>query len=381
MPRLPPSLLIRASREDFLLPLLLKECRTLDSARNELRWLRERALHDSQSPSRLTGWRTRLKSMCRQRSRGVPLQYILGDQPFGDLEILCRRGVLIPRSVFAGFNREHRRLTRSSRPETESYTYQAAKLALQEASKHETESKAVQKTKSLRVLDLCTGTGCIALLLHALLAPHFDQLHVLGVDISPDAMSLARQNLDHNLQRRLLARRASTEISFHRADVLGQGGDLVPSVEEILPQYFPGLISPEKGTVDSGCDVLVSNPPYISASDFRNGTTARSVRLFEPRLALVPDSSLDLGGERGRTEDVFYCHILSLSRRVRAKITVLECGDIKQARRVVDMHNNMSPDGSAVEIWPSTESDLAFYGFHPHDGSRCVIIRKHSNPT
>jgi len=36
--------------------------------------------------------------MCLWRSRGFPLQYILGDQPFGDLEILCRRGVLIPRS-------------------------------------------------------------------------------------------------------------------------------------------------------------------------------------------------------------------------------------------------------------------------------------------
>lgn len=37
--------------------------------------------------------------MCRRRSQGVPLQYILGDQPFGDLEILCQRGVLIPRFV------------------------------------------------------------------------------------------------------------------------------------------------------------------------------------------------------------------------------------------------------------------------------------------
>lgn len=104
MPRIPPSLIIKAYRDNPLLPLLLKECRTLDSARNELRWLRERALRESQSPSRLAqrspaGWRTRLKSMCHRRSRGYPLQYILGDQPFGDLEILCRPSVLIPRSV------------------------------------------------------------------------------------------------------------------------------------------------------------------------------------------------------------------------------------------------------------------------------------------
>lgn len=98
MPRIPTSVLIRAYQETPLLPLLLQECRTLSSARNELRWLRERALRDSQSPRRGSrGWRTRLRSMCQQRSRGVPLQYILGDQPFGDLEILCQRGVLIPR--------------------------------------------------------------------------------------------------------------------------------------------------------------------------------------------------------------------------------------------------------------------------------------------
>lgn len=102
MPRIQPSLIIKAYNENPLLPLLVKECRSLDSARNELRWLRERALRDSQLPTRLAGrtsvgWRTRLRTMCRRRSRGYPLQYILGDQPFGDLEILCRRGVLIPR--------------------------------------------------------------------------------------------------------------------------------------------------------------------------------------------------------------------------------------------------------------------------------------------
>lgn len=95
MPRIPYSVIWRACREDSLLPILLKECRTIDSARNELRWLRE-AVH-SQSPSK-TG-RSRLKAMCQLRSRGYPLQYILGNQPFGELEILCRKGVLIPRFV------------------------------------------------------------------------------------------------------------------------------------------------------------------------------------------------------------------------------------------------------------------------------------------
>lgn len=233
-----------------------------------------------------------------------------------------------------------------------------------------------RKGKSLRVLDLCTGTGCIALLLHALLAPHVEQLHVLGVDISPNAMSLARKNLDHNLQLGLLGRRASTDISFHRADVLSQGDQAIPSVEEILPDYFPKSTVSENAPLGFEFDVLVSNPPYISTSDFRNGTTARSVRLFEPRLALVPPLSLDSGSENGNPEDIFYHHLLSLSRKARAKITVLECGDIEQARRVVDMCNAMASDGFRAEVWPSSESDLDYYGFHSQDGSRCVIIRR-----
>jgi methylase of polypeptide subunit release factors len=99
MPRIPLSVILKARRENILLPILLKECRTIDSARNELRWLRERAVRDSQSHPSKIEWRGQLKSMCQLRSRGYPLQYILGDQPFGDLEILCRKGVLIPRFV------------------------------------------------------------------------------------------------------------------------------------------------------------------------------------------------------------------------------------------------------------------------------------------
>lgn len=49
---------------------------------------------------------SRLREMVRRRARGVPLQYILGDQPFGELEMLCRRGVLIPRLVFFFLDRK-----------------------------------------------------------------------------------------------------------------------------------------------------------------------------------------------------------------------------------------------------------------------------------
>lgn len=97
MPRIPHSLLRRARAISKLLPLLLPTCRDIPSARNELRWLREHAIERTVSSG--ASWQALLHKSCVQRGRGKPLQYILGNQPFGDLEILCREGVLIPRLV------------------------------------------------------------------------------------------------------------------------------------------------------------------------------------------------------------------------------------------------------------------------------------------
>jgi len=128
MPRLPHSLLLRAHATNPLLPTLLRTCRDLPSARNELRWLREHAfgLAQKQAPGRAykhlpvncharisklrrtcirarPEWRALLRRICEDRGRGKPLQYILGTQPFGEVEVLCRPGVLVPRSVWLSF--------------------------------------------------------------------------------------------------------------------------------------------------------------------------------------------------------------------------------------------------------------------------------------
>ncbi|KAJ5753822.1 uncharacterized protein N7511_007975 [Penicillium nucicola] len=360
MPRIPFSLILKAQRESQLLSLLLKECRTIDSARNELRWLRERAIRDSWSLSRSkTRWKSRLRSMCQLRSKGYPLQYILGDQPFGDLEILCKKGVLIPR------------------PETESYTYQAAKLVRQMALDSIDKPRSGSHARPLRIIDLCTGTGCIPLLLHALLAPHFQTMSITGIDISPIALNLAQTNLKHNLQLGKLTSRASTDIQFHRGNVLGSSSDdPIPSIDSLfLPYNLKSSSSPADQTAD--CDLLISNPPYISQHEFGNGTTARSVRLFEPKMALVPPSSVTEGA--GRPEDIFYHRILALAFKLRAKITVFECGDLDQAKRVIALHETLASRESGqyrAEVWPSSEGDLAENGFHATDGSRGVIIQR-----
>lgn len=109
MPRLATSLLRRARAVNHLLVPLLRTCRDLPSARNELRWIREHvdhfvearhAHHRSRGHSNRVKQETRealTKKLCHDRGRGKPLQYVLGTEWFGDLEIACKPGVLIPR--------------------------------------------------------------------------------------------------------------------------------------------------------------------------------------------------------------------------------------------------------------------------------------------
>lgn len=229
----------------------------------------------------------------------------------------------------------------------------------------------INPARPLRVIDLCTGTGCISLLLHALLAPHFPNLSITGVDISPVALGLAQKNLQHNLQLGQLVARAAKDIHFHRADVLGNGYDSTPPIGSLLRCLAK---STSHTSEHPRCDLLISNPPYISRAEFRNGTTGRSVRRFEPELALVPPAV----SEDCRPEDIFYHRILTLAFELNTKITVLECGDMQQAQRVVALHHQLALDENQfnVEIWPELGQDLAEYGFHETDGSRCVIIRR-----
>ncbi|OJD28241.1 hypothetical protein ACJ73_00371 [Blastomyces percursus] len=357
--------------------------------------------------------------MVQQRARGIPLQYILGDQPFGELEILCRRGVLIPR------------------PETEAYTARVANLLLSKVApakrkhEHEHEHDRHRHLPTLRILDLCTGTGCIPLLLHSLLSPVFPKLEICGVDISSRALRLACENLEHNIKLGTLDERAREEVSFVRGDVLSELGaaDNINAASngvlrrEKLAHFItatggnfrnsrssnnnnastPTSTSPEPDT--NTVTILLSNPPYISPAQFTNGTTARSVRKFEPKLALVPPprpsihshqhhqqhrhgtemvtATAEYGRDTAsspiadwnrngatvvasipsthatselkpminineitaasRQEDIFYPQILSMGLSwVGADLVVLECGDKAQAGRVLDMARLLS---------------------------------------
>lgn len=96
MPRISPKDLIRARATSKALLSLLPVCRDLASANSELRWLQEYAINVSQRTAAPNHERF-LKDLVARRARGEPLQYILGSEYFGNLEIRCRPGVLIPR--------------------------------------------------------------------------------------------------------------------------------------------------------------------------------------------------------------------------------------------------------------------------------------------
>ena len=112
-----------------------------------------------------------------------------------------------------------------------------------------------------------------------------------------------------------------------------------------------------------------------------NGTTSRSVRKYEPIKALVPpaiDSSnwQDLGLEHVAREDIFYARLLSLANQLHVKVTVLECGDLDQARRVESMAHALSEQaGNSAKLRVYIWNDC--YTVNDNDGgARAVILER-----
>lgn len=250
-------MLHQARAVDRLLPYLLAATRDLESAKSELRWLRQAFPN---SP-------TQLLRACLQRSRHYPLQYILGSQPFERLDVLCEPGVLIPRW------------------ETEEW---ASKLAAR-----------IKGKRDLKIADLCTGTGCIPLLLATAVANSC----LWGVDISDTAVELFNRNCLHNAS--LIPK--DNEITALKSNVLSHTLPL-PSV-----------------------DLITANPPYIPSLYNPASLVDRSVRLYEPKLALIGDNE-------------FYTAIFNHAINLQAKALVCEVGEQYQIDHVIDLakQHNMS---------------------------------------
>ena len=162
------------------------------------------------------------RGMLRKRAEHIPLQHLTGTQEFMGLEFQVSPDVLIPR--------------------------QDTELLVE---------KLLPHIQGKRVLDVCTGSGCIAI-----------SLAVLGKPEQMDAVDLSEKAL---IQAGKNAKRLGADVSFYRSDML----------DEINGRY----------------DVIVSNPPYIEKAVIE--TLQTEVKDYEPRIALD-------GGEDGL---VFYRRI------------------------------------------------------------------------
>ena len=157
----------------------------------------------------------RYQSALSERSRGMPAQYITGHQEFWGIDLIVTPAVLIPR------------------PETEHVIETV--LALVDA-----------EPSAIRIADVGTGSGCIALAL----AKELPKAEIHATDISTAALEIARANAArHQLENR---------IQFHQTDLLAN----------LTPPF----------------DVIVSNPPYVGESE--EDQVQFEVRKFEPRSAV-----------------------------------------------------------------------------------------------
>lgn len=265
MPRLPPQLFASARKLHKLLPVLLPVTREIGAAQSELRWLQE--AFGKTGP--------RLVNACVKRGRKqYPLQYLLGSQPFERLDILCKPGVLIPRW------------------ETEEW---AVKLA-----------QVVKGSSGLQIVDLCSGTGCIPLLL----ATAVSGARITGVDISETATDLFTANIEHN--KEYLGNNA---VSVVQADLLKAQSLTFKSV-----------------------DIVTANPPYIPTLYSPDTPVERSVRLYEPKLALIGDNE-------------FYTAIFDHALKMDAQALVCEVGEqyqIDHLFKLAEQENSRSTSEHAL---------------------------------
>ncbi len=288
---------------------------------------------DGKVSARNNPFRKLLAGNVDKRSQGMPLQYILGNQPFGSLDILCRRDVLIPR------------------PDTEIYTEKVAKLLvsfLTDAAR--SAAHGHQSRKKFRILDLCTGTGCIALLLHSILKPPGTgmptlplgmDIEILGVDFNATAVELAKKNLDRNIGRKHLHPDAAHSVSFQRLDVLALAGKIESSEFEVrrILNAAAAAELPERArsgyNSNENWDMVIANPPYIGPKDYEiGGKTESSVRVYEPKDALVPVADGRFLSSAVKQADLFYWPLTRIAQVVHAQLLVMEVGDSSQAERV-----------------------------------------------
>jgi release factor glutamine methyltransferase len=183
--------------------------------------------------------RERYCSLTARRASGVPTQHLTGHQEFWGLDFEVTPDVLIPR------------------PETEHVIEVALERLLSAAG-----NRAAGRDAALRIADVGTGSGCIAVAL----AHEWPRACIIATDISEAALELARRNAARN--------------------------QVEPRIEFIKCNLLDALLCESRFTRHEArpLDAIASNPPYIGRSEA--GMLPREVREHEPDSALF-------GGETG----------------------------------------------------------------------------------
>lgn len=240
------------------------------------------------------GEKKKLDNCIKRLRAGEPVQYVVGSTLFCGNRIKVNENVLIPR------------------PETE----ELAEIVIAKAKEiisetkgkvriHKENSKdAKEKKTPLRIMDACTGSGCLAIALKKAL-PESD---VCACDISEKALALAQQNAEEN----------GCKIHFFQADLLGGNLNTSNNNTDLLGSNLND--SNNNTDLQGGqranevYDIIVSNPPYVMEKEKAEMETR--VLDYEPGLALfVPD------------EDplVFYKALALWSKTALAEGGVLAC--------------------------------------------------------
>jgi release factor glutamine methyltransferase len=167
---------------------------------------------------------SRYDEVITQRAQGCPTQYITGHQEFWGLDLLVSPAVLIPR------------------PETEHVVETVLELVQEHYREHH---------ERIRIVDVGTGSGCIALAL----ATELPQAEIHACDVSDEALDMARVN----------------------AARLGWGSRVLMRKSDLLSVY-------EQGTFD----FVVSNPPYVGEAEADK--VQKQVKDFEPKIAVFSGS-------------------------------------------------------------------------------------------
>jgi len=176
------------------------------------------------------------EELVNQLKKEIPIQYLLGNTEFFGLPFIVNENVLIPR------------------PETEElvdWIIEGEKRIerLKDEKIKGRKDKKIERQKDLKILDIGTGSGCIAISL----AKNLPHAKVFALDVSADALKVAKLNAERN----------GVAVTFLEKDIL--------QTEDLLEQF----------------DIIVSNPPYIR--NLEKHEIKNNVLDYEPHVALFVD--------------------------------------------------------------------------------------------